>query len=86
MDELKDVSDYINDPNPTSINNPIIYLYNSHQLENYSSENLDIYGITPNVLMASYLLRENLNKLGISTIVEEANMSEILSTNSWNYS
>ena len=85
MDELKDVSDYIEDPNPTDIENPLIYLYNSHQLENYSSDNLDIYGITPNVLMASYLLRENLNKEGISTIVEEANMSEILKKNNWNY-
>ena len=86
MDELKDVSDYINDPNPTTIENPIIYLYNSHQLENYSSENLEIYGITPNVLMASYLLRENLNKLDIPTIVEESNMSNILTKHGWNYS
>jgi len=36
--------------------------------------------------MTSYLLRENLNKEGISTIVEEANMSEILKQNNWNYS
>ena len=85
MEELEDISDYIKDPNPTNIENPLIYLYNSHQLENYSSENLDIYGITPNVLMASYILRENLNKLGISTIVEEANMSEILKQHNWNY-
>ena len=40
LDELKDVSDYIEDPNPTNITEPIIYLYNSHQLENYSNENL----------------------------------------------
>lgn len=86
MEELKEISDYIEDPNPTDTNEPIIYLYNSHQLENYSSENLDIYGITPNVLMASYVLRENLNKQGLSTIVEEANMSEVLSKNGWNYS
>lgn len=85
MEELKEISDYIEDPNPTDTNNPIIYLYNTHQLENYSSQNLDIYGITPNVLMASYVLRENLNKLGLATIVEEANMSEILSQNGWNY-
>ena len=85
MEELKDISDYIEDPSPTNIDNPIVYLYNSHQLENYSSTNLDTYGITPNVLMASYILRENLNKLGISTIVEEANMSEILTKNNWNY-
>lgn len=86
MEELKEVSDYISDPNPKNINNPIIYLYNTHQLEDYSSENLDIYGITPNVLMASYVLREKLNDLNLPTIVEEANMSEILAKNNWNYS
>ena len=86
MDDLKKVSDYIADPNPKTINNPLIYLYNSHQLENYSNDNLDIYGITPNVLMASYLLREKLNSLNLQTIVEEANMSEILEKNNWNYS
>lgn len=85
MEELKEISDYIEDPNPTESNDPIIYLYNSHQLENYSSQDLDIYGITPNVLMASYILREQLNGLGISTIVEEANMSEVLASNGWNY-
>ena len=86
MDDLKKVSDYITDPNPKPIDNPIIYLYNSHQLENYSNDNLDIYGITPNVLMASYLLREKLNSINIPTIVEESNMSEILEKNNWNYS
>lgn len=86
MEELESISNYIEDPNPTNTTEPLIYLYNSHQLENYSSENLDIYGITPNVLMASYVLRENLNNLGLSTIVEESNMSEILAKNGWNYS
>lgn len=86
MDELEEISDYISDPNPVDVMKPIIYLYNSHQLENYSSEDLDIYGITPNVLMASYILREGLNKKGLSTIVEDANMSEVLASNGWNYS
>lgn len=86
MDNLKSISEYIEDPNPTEIKNPIIYLYNSHQLENYSNENLSIYGITPNVLMGSYLLREKLNKLELPTIVEETNMSDILTKNNWNYS
>lgn len=86
MEELKTISDYIHDPNPKNTEEPIIYLYNSHQLENYSNDNLEIYGITPNVMMASYVLRENLNKLGISSIVEEANMSDILQKNGWNYS
>lgn len=86
MEELKDVSSYIQDPSNKKIENPIVYIYNSHQLENYSSENLDIYGITPNVLMASYLLKEQLNEIGIPTIVEDANMSELLSINGWDHS
>ncbi len=86
MDTLMEVSDYINDPNPKVVVDPIIYFYNSHQLENYSASSLDIYGITPNVMMASYVLRENLEKLGISSIVEEEKMSDILKKNNWNYS
>ena len=86
MEELEDISDYIKDPNPSEVDDPVVYLYNSHQLENYNSDNLEVYGITPNVLMASYLLREKLNSMGIGTIVEEANMSDVLSANGWNYS
>ena len=85
MEELKEISSYIEDPNPVDIDNPIIYIYNSHQLENYSSDNLDIYGITPNVMMASYLLKEKLNNKGISTIVETADMTDFLNINGWNH-
>ena len=85
MDELKKISDYVENPNPKLDNEPIVYIYNSHQLENYSSNNLDVYGITPNVMMASYVFREKLNDLGVSSIVEDANMSDILSSNGWNY-
>ena len=86
MDEIKAISEHIDDPNPGNVDSPIVYIYNSHQLENYNSNNLDMYGITPNVMMASYVLREKLKTLGVSSIVEEANMSDILSKNGWNYS
>ena len=86
LDELKKVSSYMEDPNPVDVDNPIVYIYNSHQLENYNNTNLDIYGITPNVLMASYLLKEKLNGKGISTIVEDTNLTEFLSINGWDYS
>ena len=85
LEELKKISSYIEDPNPVDIDSPIIYIYNSHQLENYNSSNLDIYGITPNVLMASYLLKEKLNNKGISTIVEDTNMTDFLNLNNWNH-
>lgn len=86
LEELKKISTYIEDPNPVDATNPLIYIYNSHQLENYNSAGLDIYGITPNVLMASYILREKLNKRGLSTIVEDTNLTEFLSLNGWDHS
>lgn len=86
MEELMEISSYIEDPNPVDINNPIIYIYNSHQLENYDNEKLEIYGITPNVLMASYILKEKLNKLGLSTIVETTNLADFLNVNGWDHS
>ena len=86
LEYLKQVSYYMEDPNKVDIQNPIIYIYNSHQLENYNNNNLEIYGITPNVLMASYLLKEKLNQKGISSIVEDTNLTEFLSLNNWDHS
>lgn len=85
LDKLKEISYYIEDPYKVDIENPLVYIYNSHQLENYNNYNLEIYGITPNVLMASYLLKEKLNQKGISTIVEDTNLTEFLELNNWNY-
>lgn len=79
------ITKYIKDPNPTTINKPIIYIYNSHQLENYSATNLEIYNITPNVMMASYMLKEKLNDLGIGTIVNESNLAEFIRINNWSH-
>ena len=86
LDKLKEVSYYMSDPTNTEIKDPLVYIYNSHQLENYNNNNLEIYGITPNVLMASYLLKEKLNNIGIPTIVEDTNLTEFLSLNNWDYS
>ena len=35
--------------------NPVIYLYNTHQLETYSNSGFENSNVNPNVLMASYL-------------------------------
>ena len=86
FEELKEISSFIEDPNPSDVDNPIVYIYNSHQLENYDNTNLKIYGITPNVLMASYLLKEKLNKNGVSSIVEDTNLAEFLNINNWDHS
>lgn len=90
-DEDKDIdsiptSNYIKDPYESkSPDNPIVYLYNTHQSEEYSNNNLESYNVTPTVMMTSYILREKLNNNGIATIVEENDVTEFLRTNNWNY-
>lgn len=79
------VTKYFEDPNNYIVNKPIIYIYNTHQLEEYSNSNVSNYDASPNVLMASYILKEKLNDLNIPTIVEQTNINQILDTNNWKY-
>jgi stage II sporulation protein P len=78
-------SGYIEDPDPQEVTNPRVYIYNTHQTENYSYKKYEEYNITPNVMMSSYILREKLNKKGIATTVETSNVSDLLNANGWNY-
>ena len=79
-------SNYIKDPyKKEEITDPIVYLYNTHQSEEYKQSNLESYNVKPTVMMTSYILREKLNKSGIKTIVEENDVTEFLRTNNWNY-
>lgn len=85
LEMLSKVTSHIEDPNPTIVDNPKVYIYNSHQLENYSNKDLETYNVTPNVMMASYLLKEKLNKKGINTIVEDSDITEFMKINNWNH-
>ncbi|MCI9279713.1 MAG: hypothetical protein HFJ02_02815 [Bacilli bacterium] len=78
--------DYVEDPYKTDIKEPILYIYNTHQTEGYQKTNNASYNITPSVLMASYILRESLNDLGIPALVETNDISEILKVHNWKYS
>lgn len=53
------------------INNPIIYIYNTHQTENY---------VDYSVYDAAYLLKEKLNQAGLSSYLEEQSMKVFLDT------
>lgn len=57
-------------------NNPEVYLYNTHQTEQY---------VDYNVFEATTYLKEELNNLGINTIKEEKNMSIFLDNNNLKY-
>ena len=82
--ELEKVSKYIENPNKNeAIKDPIVYLYNSHQLENYNKADNEIYNISPNVMLTSYMLKENLENYKISSIVEEEDINELLRINNW---
>lgn len=77
---------YIEDPYDVKVKEPILYIYNTHQTEGYQKSNNASYNITPSVLMASYILRESLNDLGIPSMVETNDIAELLRVHSWKYS
>lgn len=78
-------TDYIEDPYKTEVQEPIVYIYNTHQTEGYQRSNNASYNITPSVLMAGYILRESLNDLGIPTLVETNDITEVLRIHNWKY-
>lgn len=78
---VEEVIEYMKEKNIEQ--EPLVYIYNTHQTEKYSNE--DLGDITPDVLMASYILKDKLDKLNIPTLVEEANISEFMKINNWNY-
>lgn len=64
---------------------PLIYIYNSHQTEQYSPSTFAEVSVNPTVMMADYILEEVFNNNGLYTLVEEASIKTILNSNKWNY-
>lgn len=48
-----------------------VYIYNTHDEESYSNKGFELYNTTPTVKLASYMLKDELNNLGINALVEE---------------
>lgn len=65
---------------------PLVYIYNSHQSEEYSDLNLAPYNIVPDVMLAADMLKEKLEKRGVGTLVEKRSVEEVISHNNWPYS
>ncbi len=80
------ITNYIEDTTNISFDNPIVYIYNTHQLEEYNSKLLYDYSIKPNVMIASYVLKEKLSEYNIESIVETNNIKEYLNNNNLKYS
>lgn len=68
-----------------SSSKPVVYIYNTHQSEEYARGSLAYYNITPTVYMAANILKKELDGYGISSIVEDSSIKEILNDNGWKY-
>lgn len=64
---------------------PKIYIYNTHQTEEYKATNYVEFTLNPTVQMNNYILEDIFNKNGYKTIVEERRIKDILNQNKWNY-
>ncbi|MBQ7030884.1 MAG: stage II sporulation protein P [Bacilli bacterium] len=73
------------DKNEIKVSEPLVYIYNTHQEEKYQSTYLKEYNISPTVLLASKILKEYLEDLGIGVIVEENKVADTLHSMNWKY-
>lgn len=65
---------------------PLIYIYNTHQTEEYAASNFLEYSVNPTVMMNDYILEDVFEKNGLPTLVEERKIKDILTENGWKYS
>ena len=68
-----------------NISNKIVYIYNTHENEEYKIEYKYDYSIVPNVKIASYILQEDLINNNIGSYVETNSVNKILNDNNWIY-
>ncbi len=84
-DYSNSASEYVEDPSPETPVDPVVYIYNTHQLEEYSSSMPHDYSVKPNVMIASYIMREKLKEIGVPSVVETKNIKEYLTENKLSY-
>ncbi len=64
---------------------PRIYIYNTHENEEYNSSMLNAYSITYTVKTASFIFRDYLKDYGIPSYVEQESITKYLSDNNLLY-
>lgn len=75
----------VNKKKETKELSPLIYIYNTHQTEEYAKTNIALYQVNPTVTMADYIMEDVFNKNNLPTIVEESSIKDILNLNGWRY-
>ena len=68
-----------------SINEPIVYIYNTHDGEKYAYNKVNEYNLDYDVTFASHILKANLDDLGINAFVETSSVSNQLRKNNYSY-
>lgn len=80
---------YVSNPNFSEVNdlkaNPTVYIYNSHQSEEYQGEALENYNIKPGVMMASYIMQDKLAENDVKALVMEDNLVDYMNLNNMSY-
>lgn len=63
----------------------LIYVYNSHQTEEYAANTFLEQEVRPTVMMASYIMEDVFNNNNYKTLVEERSIKDLLNQNDWKY-
>lgn len=86
------IEDVISIPSSNELDNvekkaseAVVYIFNTHQTEGYKSNLLEDFNINNTVFLASHILGEYLNDLGIGVVVEENSIVDVLNANGWKY-
>lgn len=66
-------------------NDYLIYIYNSHQTEEYQANSFAENEVGPTVMMASYIMQDVFDKNQYKTLVEERSIKDLLRQNNWRY-
>lgn len=81
-EEIPPLFSYINN---LVVDTPRIYIYSTHPTEGYTGEKVEGYDIAPGVLMASAILQDKLNAIGLPTIVEENSAATYIKEHNLSY-
>ena len=80
----KEVATVNNNENITSAN-PTIYLYNTHDTEEYKATSFAEYSVMPTVKLSDYVIKEKLEEAGFNVLIEEQTIKSIRSSLGLNY-
>lgn len=64
---------------------PLIYIYNTHQTEEYAASSFLEYSVNPTVMMNDYILEEVFNENNLPVVVEERKIKDVLVSKGWKY-